>query len=314
VLMPGRTPGQAHALLDRLRLATPDGQTFSAGVALWDAATEPAEVVRAADEALYEAKHAGRDRVGVAGGIPSARFPEPVVVLQPIVDLSTGVIVAMEALSRFEGGSPIDVFERAHASGAGPQLEATAIAAALRCRPEHLMLSLNVSLASLLHPALRAVLPEDLRGLTLEITEHSDAYADAALDRALTDLRGHGARFAVDDWGRGLSNMDRLTRLRPEVVKLDISLVRGLDSDYHRALVRSVTAWAVEVGATVCAKGVETQAQRRMLLDLGVHTAQGHLFGRPAAPGTYSAADPSAGLPTWPLPDAAATPTGALRG
>lgn len=101
-------------------------------------------------------------------------------------------------------------------------------------------------------------------------------------------MRARGARLAVDDWGRGFSNMDRMLRLRPEVVKIDMSLVHGLDSDYHRAMVRSVTAWADEVGATVGAEGVETEEQRITLLQLGVHTAQGYLFGPPAAPGTYT--------------------------
>jgi EAL domain-containing protein (putative c-di-GMP-specific phosphodiesterase class I) len=85
------------------------------------------------------------------------------------------------------------------------------------------------------------------------------------------------------------SNLDRLLRLRPEVVKLDITLVHGLGSDYHRATVRSVVAWANEVGVRVCAEGVETEQQRRTLLDLGVHTAQGYLFGAPADPGRYAA-------------------------
>jgi diguanylate cyclase (GGDEF)-like protein len=289
VLLPGYTPAEAAARLDLLRAVTPERQTFSAGVALWDSTTEPAEAVRAADEALYDAKRSGRNRVCLAGSLATARLPVPVVVLQPIVDLRSGAMVAMEALSRFEGEDPQDVFERAEADGVGPELEAAAICAALLCRPEHLVITLNVSLAALVHPSIVAALPDDLRGITLEITEHSDVWADPTLEAALAGLRRRGARVAVDDWGRGFSNMDRLLRLRPEVVKLDMSLVHALSSDYHRAMVRSVTAWADEVGATVCAEGVETETQRRTLLTLGVHTAQGYLFGGPAPPGTYTA-------------------------
>jgi EAL domain-containing protein (putative c-di-GMP-specific phosphodiesterase class I) len=95
--------------------------------------------------------------------------------------------------------------------------------------------------------------------------------------------------LSVDDWGKGYSNMDRLLRLRPEVVKIDMSLVHALPSDYHRAMVRSVTTWADEVGATVCAEGVETEEQKRQLVELGVHTAQGYLFGAPALPETAPA-------------------------
>lgn len=288
VLLPGSTPAQASVLLDRLRAATPQGQTFSAGVALWDPDTVPADAVRSADEALYDAKRAGRDQVSVAGGTAPARLPQPVVVLQPIIDLRTGELVAMEALSRFGDQSPLTVFERAHACGFGPELEAAAIRAALRCRPDGLDLTVNVSLASLLHPRIAEVLPMDLHGIVLEITEHSDVTADPALERALGDLRRRGARLAVDDWGKGFSNMDRLLRLRPEVVKIDLSLVHALNSEYHRAMVRSVSLWADEVGATVCAEGVETEGQRDLLVELGVHWAQGYLFGAPASPGTYT--------------------------
>jgi diguanylate cyclase len=195
-------------------------------------------------------------------------------------------------LSRFPEDNPHDVFERAHEAGLGPQLEAAAIRAALDCRPPGLALSLNVSLASLTDPHVVDALPHDLTDIILEITEHSDAGADAHLEACLRDLRLRGARIAVDDWGRGFSNLDRLLRLRPEVVKLDITLVRGLGSDYHRATVKSVTAWAAEVGVGVCAEGVETEQQRLTLIELGVETGQGYLFGAPAAPRTYTAAAP----------------------
>lgn len=144
------------------------------------------------------------------------------------------------------------------------------------------MIAVNVSLASLLHPRIAEVLPEDLSGVILEVTEHSELGVDRLLEPALADLRRRGARLAVDDWGQGFSNIDRWLRLRPEVVKLDMSLVQGLGSPYHRAMVRSVTAWADEVGATVCAEGIETEEQRRVLLELGVHKGQGFLFGAPA--------------------------------
>jgi EAL domain-containing protein (putative c-di-GMP-specific phosphodiesterase class I) len=221
------------------------------------------------------------------------------VVLQPIVDLRSGVVLAMEALSRFPDEDPQSVFERAHQAGVGPQLEAAAISAALLHRPTGLQLSLNVSLASLTHPDIVAALPRNLTGIILEVTEHSDVDTDLALETCLQDLRRRGALLAIDDWGRGFSNLDRLLRLRPEVVKLDITLVHGLDTDYHRAAIRSVVSWADEVDVRVCAEGVETERQRRMLIDLGVHSGQGYLFGAPAAPGFYDA--PSVPQPPDPL-------------
>jgi EAL domain-containing protein (putative c-di-GMP-specific phosphodiesterase class I) len=271
-----------------MRRATPGQQTFSAGVACWDPALEPSTAVAAADEAMDDAKRAGRDRVCLAEGAAAhGELPTPIIVLQPIVDLTTGTVVAMEALSRFPGEEPLAVFERAHQAGMGPQLEAVAIRAALLCRPVDIQLSLNVSLASLTHPDVVEAWPADLNGIVLEITEHSDVHIDRHLEATLRDLRRRGAWLAVDDWGRGFSNLDRLLRLRPDMVKLDLTLVHALPSDYHQATIRSVVTWADEVGVRVCAEGVETEQQRHTLVELGVHTAQGYLYGAPAAPGVF---------------------------
>ncbi|WP_369793956.1 GGDEF domain-containing protein [Actinoplanes sp. SE50/110] len=66
VMLPDATAGQAHAILDRMRAATPLGQTFSAGLAEWDGTETSDELTARADAALYEAKHAGRNRIAVA--------------------------------------------------------------------------------------------------------------------------------------------------------------------------------------------------------------------------------------------------------
>ena len=285
LLLPGQTLEQARDHVDALRRTTPGGQTVSAGVAMWNPATEPSDAVAAADRAMYDAKRTGRNRVCTPDmtGVPD-HLPDPTIVLQPIVDLRTGQPVAVEALSRFPDENPMTVFARAHRAGDGPRLEAKAITAALQVRPRDLELTVNVSLECLNTEEVLSALPDDLRGIVLEVTEHSDVELDPALTARLDSLRARGARLAVDDWGRGYANLDRLLRLRPEVVKLDMSLVHGLDSDYHRATIRSVVAWADEVGVRICAEGVETPEQLASLLALGVHTAQGYLFGRPATP------------------------------
>jgi EAL domain-containing protein (putative c-di-GMP-specific phosphodiesterase class I) len=288
VLLPNRTLDQARDGIEKLHRATPGDQTFSAGIALWNPQSEPSEAVAAADRAMYDAKRSGRNRVCAANEPQTDHLPTPKMVLQPIVDLSTGRPVAMEALSRFAGESPVTVFERAHRNGEGARLEAKSITAALLIRPRDLDLTVNVSLACLTNRHVLEALPEDLHGIVLEITEHTDSELDQHPQAQLDALRQRGARLAVDDWGRGYANLDRLLRLRPDVVKLDMSLVHGLDSDYHRATIRSVVAWADEVGVRVCAEGVETREQLATLLTLGVHTAQGYLFGRPAAPSTAS--------------------------
>jgi EAL domain-containing protein (putative c-di-GMP-specific phosphodiesterase class I) len=175
-------------------------------------------------------------------------------------------------------------FEEAHRSGTGPHLEAAAIRAALAQRPPTGLLSINVSLDALTSAQVQEALAGDLTGVMLEITEHTDPESFTDLAKTLKALRKRGAVIAIDDWGQGFSNLDRLLRLRPDVVKLDISLIQSLDSDYHREVVRSVTSWADAVGVRVCAEGIETEHQWRILQELGVHMGQGYFFGRPAAP------------------------------
>jgi EAL domain-containing protein (putative c-di-GMP-specific phosphodiesterase class I) len=75
-----------------------------------------------------------------------------------------------------------------------------------------------------------------------------------------------------------------MLRLRPEIIKLDLSLVQGHEAPYHRAVIHAITSWAEEVGALVCAEGIETAEQRTELAALGVHLGQGYLFGRPELP------------------------------
>ena len=100
----------------------------------------------------------------------------------------------------------------------------------------------------------------------------------------LQALRLRGCAIAIDDWGKGHSNLDRMLRLRPEIIKLDLSLVQGHEAPYHRAVIHAITSWAEEVGALVCAEGIEDAHQRSELAALGVHLGQGYLFGRPEVP------------------------------
>ena len=90
--------------------------------------------------------------------------------------------------------------------------------------------------------------------------------------------------IAVDDWGTGYSDMDRLELLEPEIVKIDMSIVHDLESARHRALIGSVLAWSARRGAQVCAEGIETEGQLDRLRKLGVHLGQGFGIGRPELP------------------------------
>jgi diguanylate cyclase len=212
-------------------------------------------------------------------------------VLQPIVELATGEQVAVEALSRFPHDDPETVFEAARMDGTWVELEAAAISVALAARPPGLMLAVNVSLDALGTSPVRDALSGDLTGVILEVTEQTDTEPTPWLTDEVQSLRDRGAIVAVDDWGRGFSNLDRLLLLRPQIVKVDMSLVHNLDLDYHRAAIQTVCAWADLVGARICAEGIETTEQWRQLRAIGVHLGQGRLFGAPVAPGLESQLD-----------------------
>lgn len=282
LLLPGVDPDEAVRRLEAMQAVTPDGQRFSAGVAVWEPGAQPGVVVERADRALYDAKHAGRGCVRVAGAGLEGATPPVRIALQPVVDLHAGDPIGHEALSRFAEGDPESVFAAAHRVGDGSLLEAAAIAAALRRRPPQGYLSVNVSVGALISEAVAAVLPADLTGLVIEITEQTDVEEWDRVREVVADCRARGALIAVDDWGKGYSTVERFMRLRPEVVKLDRRLLDDLDDPERQHDLRTLVGWAESMGSTVCAEGVETARQWDTLRSLGVRFGQGYLFGRPA--------------------------------
>lgn len=215
-------------------------------------------------------------------------------VFQPILDLRTGQVSGYEALARFGDGSraPDAWIEQAHRAGLGPQLEAVALRAALaaaRSRPAQTYLALNLSPSALLSRHVQAALPADLRDVLIEITENERVTDDAGLQQALARLRERGARIAVDDAGAGYAGFQQLMRLRPDVIKVDRSLVQDIANDPVKvAVVTSFVGFARRIGAEVCAEGVETPADLRTLADLDVALGQGYGIARPAAPWAHA--------------------------
>ena len=286
VLLPDHDADAARDRVLEMLADTPRGQTFSAGLATWQQGTEPVTAITAADRALYEAKRSGRNRVCLAPYVPSDLvLPRPGIALQPIVDLKTGRLVGLEALSRFGGHDPRSVFEQARTLGRLPELEADAITAARAVSVPGCLLGVNLDIASIAAPEVRSALSGDLTDVVLEITEQTHSPQDPAvlaeIHAAIHDYRSRGALIAVDDWGTGYSDMARLELLLPEIVKVDVSIVQDLKSVRHRALITSVLAWSVRRGARVCAEGVETAEQLDQLRLLGVQLGQGFHVGRP---------------------------------
>jgi PAS domain S-box-containing protein len=209
-------------------------------------------------------------------------------VFQPVVRLDSREVLGYEALTRFtDGSSPVQRFAEAEGAGLAVDLERAAVASAMAAAtrlPDGPWLSINLSPAVL--PELRqltalAVTPE--RPLVVEITERM-AIEDYGAARRL--LRRHlpYARIAVDDAGAGFASLRHIAELRPQIVKLDMQLVRNVHRDPAReALVAGMVHFAAESGCELIAEGIETEQERRALVRLGVSVGQGFLLGRPDA-------------------------------
>ena len=233
-------------------------------------------------DAAEEAAIRSRVQEIIAGGGPRVAF-------QPIVDLRTGRWTALEALARFPDGRAPDLwFAEAERLGLGVPLEVAmlaAVGAAMAVLPPATRVAVNVSPAFVVDDAfLGAVVKADidLRRMTLEVTEHAAVEDYARLAAALAPLRRRGVSLAVDDAGAGYSSFNHVLCCRPDVIKLDRSLVAGVDGDpARRAFVSAVVLLARDLGARVTAEGVETTAELDTVVALGVDNAQGYLFGRP---------------------------------
>jgi EAL domain-containing protein (putative c-di-GMP-specific phosphodiesterase class I) len=214
----------------------------------------------------------------------------PVVVLQPIVELASGRRVGAEALSRFpaEWGAPPDVcFAEAHSVGQGDRLELLALARAA----EHLdrvdgYVAMNVSPGTLLTPECGELLGRlPLDRVLLELSEHDPVEDYDALTAALAPFRAAGLRLAIDDVGAGFSSLRHIVVTAPDVIKIDRSIVSGLDTDpVLTTLIRSLVDFGHGCSAQVVAEGVETAQEAAALRALGVDHGQGWHHGRPGSP------------------------------
>lgn len=232
----------------------------------------------------------------------------PLVVLQPIVDVTTGRRIGAEALSRFPrewGRAPDVCFAEAHEIGVGDRLEIQA----LRRAAEHLSgvggyVAMNISPTTLLTDECLELLGRlPLDRILLELSEHQQVEDYDLLKGVLAPLRGGGMRLAIDDVGAGFSSLRHIVLTQPDVIKLDRSIVTGVGADpVLRVLVRSLADLAVACGATVVAEGVETEADSLELAGLGVHYGQGWFYGRPGAPSdlrpSYALRQPILDAPT----------------
>lgn len=212
---------------------------------------------------------------------------------QPIVDAADGSVVSYEALIRGpQGQAAAEVLGRVPAAGrAAFDRHSRAQALALAAR---LGLSCQLNLNLLPHgvladedaidATLRAARAAGLepQRLVIEVTE-SDVIADAPGFAALVNRhKRDGLALAIDDFGAGQSGLNLLADFQPDTIKVDMGLIRGIESNGPRqAIMRGLLLTCELLGIDVIAEGVETTAEYRWLRAQGVHLFQGYLFARP---------------------------------
>ena len=282
-------------------------------------------IVRRLDQALAHAARLNEDRFAVYDHrrVESARCrltiqsalraalhnEQLTLAYQPIRDLSTNKIVALEALARWNDPrlgeiSPSEFLPAAEEAGLIGVLEKWVVRTACQQLGQwrelgyfDLMMSVNVSAAQftsrefgLEEPILRALEENDLppAALQIEITETAVGEdAERTMLRSIRRLSQMGSRFVIDDFGTGYSSLSRLDRLPVQGIKVDRSFVQGLSrSKSSQKVVAAIIALAGELDLDVIAEGVERNVQRRALSQLGCLLGQGYLLGRP-----YSAQD-----------------------
>jgi EAL domain-containing protein (putative c-di-GMP-specific phosphodiesterase class I) len=232
-----------------------------------------------------------RDQASIAAILRAAMAQgAPRIVFQPVYHIPDRRLHGFECLSRFDAEPrrpPDHWFAAAHDAGLGSELEFQAIRNALSYLddlPVGPCMNINSSPEMILSGRLLALRDagHNLSRVVLEITEHAVVRDYAALSQALRPLRAEGVTLAVDDAGAGYSSMRHILSLEPDIIKLDMELTHGIDTDLKRkALAKGLTSFAHEIGSLVVAEGVETAAELDMLASLGVDCAQGYHLDRP---------------------------------
>jgi diguanylate cyclase (GGDEF)-like protein len=291
-----------------------------------DSPTTSTEMLRQADVAMYAAKRAGKRSVraytpdllsggaadldllaAFAGDASAGRID---VAYQPIFR-ADGRLHGYEALARWtyagETVPPAVFLPIARDLGYTALVDEAVLDRALResaAWPDGLLLAVNLDGKTLADPrfaerVLRnlADMRLDPHRLVIEILESNLIEHDQPAMTTLATLRGRGIRIAVDDFGAGYASLARLHALRPDIVKIDRSLVQAHEDEPDgTALLRGIAGLARQLGALVVAEGIETQHHLASAVAAGCDAVQGYLLGRPAL--GHPAGEPS--------PDAAA--------
>ncbi|WP_355582941.1 EAL domain-containing protein [Xanthomonas cannabis] len=221
-------------------------------------------------------------------------FPTAITMaFQPIVDVATRSLYAGEALVRGVNGesagsilAAVDARNR-YAFDQGCRIKAIECAAQIALPT---LLSINFMPNAVYNPehCLRATLSATeqygwpLDAIIFEVSEQEHLTDPAHLLDILRTYQARGLKTAIDDFGAGYAGLGLLADFQPDLLKLDIALIRGVDTNRSRqAIVLHVTRMCEELGITVIAEGIEQPDESRALRDMGIHLQQGYLFARP---------------------------------
>jgi diguanylate cyclase (GGDEF)-like protein/PAS domain S-box-containing protein len=308
----------------------------SIGLAVAEDRSTGEQLLATADTAMYTAKRAGRDRVTVTDPQQQARADrsnrlrpqletalsanELVMYGQPVLDLHSGQVVAVETLLRWNHprrgvlgpGEFLDVAETSALMipiGRRALQESCRMAASWtdqlggRAPDVHVNISgRQLETGNLTQDVLTALDEYGVPAhrLVLELTEtHMPLIADS-LRKDLAGLRELGIRIAIDDLGTGYSSLTRITELPVDMLKIDLRFIAGLGTDSGcTAVVAAILEIGKTLGLAVVAEGVETAAQARLLAQYGCQTVQGYLYSRarPEADLAFYLAGVAAALP-----------------
>lgn len=291
--------------------------TMSVGVATFPQdGTDRSSLYAAAEHALFVAKKVGRNRVigyrpdlGSEGTSANMSGPElerllaigdvihgkmASFVYQPIIYADTGQIYAHEALCRTKhaafphAGALFNTAEKAGRVVELGRALRTVSTVPLRDLPAPLLLFLNLHpfelSEELVHEATTTYAQWAGR-IVFEVTECSEIHDYEKRRSIIARLQEAGYQVAVDDLGAGYAGLNAVAMLRPNIVKLDMTLIRGIQHDTSASrLIRHILDFADGEGIQVVAEGVETEEERRVVTELGCPLLQGYYFAKPGLP------------------------------
>jgi EAL domain-containing protein (putative c-di-GMP-specific phosphodiesterase class I) len=291
-------PALTRAAFPYVRSSTPIEVGYA--MAVYNPLVHPERIMRRAlDEALEFAAHARRaDQISVRERLQDITLRERVVTAyQPILELKDRTVLGMEALSRGPRGSGLEAADALFGAATEHklliELDRLCRRRALLCSgriPTNAKIFVNTLPATIRDPQFRGKALIDFLDkaqvspdrIVIEITEKLviDNYNLFRETMAyFTDL---GMSFAVDDVGSGYSGLESIARLKPNYLKIDLSLVRDVHvSLINREMVKAILSMGRGIGAAVIAEGIHTEDEAEALRDMGIDWGQGYLLARP---------------------------------